>query len=233
MTNIFSVFSDNEDDCEVQESCGNPVKKALKKLREIQTLKEKDPSVLNPEELNKVKKEAHWQTFLPDNDDNKPQHPNKEERKAAKLKRKEEKRQKLEREQREREQREAEQRRQQNEQRQQEEEQKRRKKEQQERAKEQKKKDMTMNEWRSNPDGLKRRIKSMVDRLCNSNTASNPILDEEFHVAYVKYNNNVNKAFRQLSIKYHPDKNPYGSEDEQKYLGIVKEAYLKVLKIDE
>ena len=216
MTNIFSVFSDNEDDCEVQVSCGNPVKKALKKLKEIQALKEKDPSVLNQEELDKVKKEAYWRGFLPNNDDNKPQHPSKEERKAAKLKKKEEQRQKLEREQR----------RQQNEQRQQEEEQKRRKKEQE-------KKDITMNEWRSNPDGIKRRLKIEVDRLCNSNAALNPNLDEEFHVAYVKYDNNVNKAFRQLSMKYHPDKNPCGSQDEQKYLGIVKEAYLKVLMINE
>ena len=54
-------------------------------------------------------------------------------------------------------------------------------------------------------------------------------IQDEFEDLFCK-NNNVDKTFRQLSIKYHPDKNPdkkQWAETMQKELGGVRDAYTK------
>lgn len=56
--NIFDILEDSE--AEIPS-----VKKALKKLREIDALKSKGLSNLSSQELEKVSHEKHWKSFLP------------------------------------------------------------------------------------------------------------------------------------------------------------------------
>ena len=87
--NSFAAFKTDDGDDETRQP--NNVKKALKKLREIDALNAKDASLLNPEEWEKIQQKPYWTSFLPATATDTPAnlHPTKEERKRAKADRKE------------------------------------------------------------------------------------------------------------------------------------------------
>ena len=90
--NSFDAFKTDDGDDETRQP--NNVKKALKKLREIDALNAKDASLLNPEEYEKIQQKPYWTSFLPATATDTPAnpHPTKEERKRAKADRKEKER---------------------------------------------------------------------------------------------------------------------------------------------
>ena len=180
--NLFSAIAETDDDFKIT-SRESFLRKASKKLKEIEILKEKGKyHSLTTDECLKLEKESFWEACL--YEETKPSKPNlKEDRKRKK---EEEQRQKQE----EQKKKEEEQRRVyeeykrkiEEEQRQKREEEKIRKEEERKRKKQEKK--------------TKKQVKSLSLSL-----------EEEYRNLLLLHRGNNNKTFRLLSLKYHPDKN--------------------------
>jgi len=189
--NIFGVFEDSETEIP-------SVKKALKKLREIDALKSKGLSHLSAQELEKVSQERHWKSFLPGFIQEiareklvsvkVPPSPKKlkqmekkaELRRRAELEKERKETERKRREEYEREEKEAE----------------------KKRRKQQKKEE-------------KRRQEELMK-------SPEYAMEFEFQEMIKKCGGNVDSAFRKLSLKYHPDKNS-GKDQMQKILLDLKE----------
>ena len=77
-----------------------------------------------------------------------------------------------------------------------------------------------------------RQEKEQANRLARMLNESESILEEEFIYELAKNGNNVNRAFRLLSLKYHPDRNINKEKIEdsietQKLLGNIRDKYLQ------
>ena len=197
--NIFGVFEDSETEIP-------SVKKALKKLREIDALKSKGLSHLSAQELEKVSQERHWKSFLPGFIQEiareklvsvkVPPSPKKlkqmekkaELRRRAELEKERKETERKRREEYEREEKEAE---------------KKRRKQQEDRERKQQKKEE------------KRRQEELMK-------SPEYAMEFEFQEMIKKCGGNVDSAFRKLSLKYHPDKNS-GKDQMQKILLDLKE----------
>ena len=193
--NIFDILEDSE--AEIPS-----VKKALKKLREIDALKSKGLSNLSSQELEKVSHEKHWKSFLPGFVQeiareklvfvNVPPSPKKLKRIAEKEKKE------ADRKRREEYEREAE---------------KKRRKQQEEREKERQKQEE----------------KKRHEELMKSPEYA---MEFEFQEMIQKCRGNINSAFRQLSLKYHPDKNG-GKDKMQKILLDLKEKIQERIEVSD
>ena len=201
--NIFGVFEDT--DAEIPS-----VKKALKKLREIDALLSKGRDNLSAQELEKVSQERHWKSFLPGfiqeicqekqpicSCDPSPK----------KLKRMAEKAELRRRAELEKERKEAERKRREEYEREQIEEERKRRKQQEESERKQQKQEN------------KKRKEEMM---------KNPVyaMEIEFQEK-IKCGLSIDSAFRQLSLKYHPDKNG-GKDQMQKILLDLKEKIIAI-----
>ena len=199
--NAFDILEDTEPEIP-------SVKKALKKLREIDALKVKGLSNLSAQELEKVSQENHWKSILPGF----VQEIAREKLVSVgvlpspkKLKRMAEKAEHKRRAELEKERKEAERRRREEYEREEREAERKRRKRQEDKAKER----------------LKREEKKRKEELMKSPEYA---MDVEFQEMIKKCHGNVDSAFRQLSLKYHPDKNG-GKDQMQKILLDLKEKY--------
>jgi len=190
-------YNDNNDT-----SNTNIVKKALKKLREIQALEHKDN--LSPQELDKIAGKHMWERMVPSLNSTSNENPQVKIKTKTKEKREKEKRLKMEREQRTREKKEQAERLE------------RKKKEQAERLERMKKEE----EKRIKREELKEKYKKT-----KANTITE--LDEEWIFTLCNiYDNDTCKTFRFLSKKYHPDKNINNQNQElQKRLVYLRDFY--------
>ena len=211
-TFTFANFQTDEfDGTSSDAKINTEVRKAHKKLREIDVLKKKE--VKTKEELNKIQMEMHWLSILFPNEE-KPVDEGVEERKRKQQKRHDEKERMKQRkrkaeeiatEKRREEERKREELRQEREERE-EREQSRKEREQSRKERQQREASVFMNP-------MERRIEKEFGQLLSEN------------------DNNVNKVFRLLSLKYHPDKHlddKSGAEEIQKILGNVKEMYMEM-----
>ena len=211
-TFTFANFQTDEfDGTSSDAKINTEVRKAHKKLREIDVLKKKE--VKTKEELNKIQMEMHWLSILFPNEE-KPVDEGVEERKRKQQKRHDEKERMKQRkrkaeeiatEKRREEERKREELRQEREERE-EREQSRKEREQSRKERQQREASVFMNP-------MERRIEKEFVQLLSEN------------------DNNVNKVFRLLSLKYHPDKHlddKSGAEEIQKILGNVKEMYMEM-----
>uniref|UniRef100_A0A6C0ASV3 J domain-containing protein n=1 Tax=viral metagenome TaxID=1070528 RepID=A0A6C0ASV3_9ZZZZ len=211
-------------------SANQAVKKAEKKLREITALKKKDEDDLTQEELDKIAMESYWQNiaYPPQQEKNidESQKAKQKARHLEKLKKQESARAKIEEEKRRKEElrkitREREEKREQErkEREEQEQEQRQRKKEERERKERQEKEKEKEREQGNNK---KRKFENMMEESVEYSQVFS-----EFEEQYTK-NHDINKVFKKLSMKYHPDRN-YGNESwatmMQQYLADVKEWF--------
>jgi hypothetical protein len=192
------------------------VRKALKKLREIDALKEK--TEYNPEELEKLAKETYWKNIL-DPPDTKAKED--EERKAKQYKRHLEKEAKKEakrlvEEERMKKQREEQQKR--------EAEERTRNKHRYDEYLKRKAEQEEAEENRRREYEENRKVE--LERIESENRFKQQYIDE-FSKAVAIYKSPA-RAFRKLSLKYHPDKNPENreaAENIQKILGDIRDGY--------
>lgn len=185
--NLFSAIAETDEDFKIT-SRESFLRKASKKLKEIEILKEKGKyNSLTADECLKLEKESFWEACL--YEETKPSKPNpKEERKRKK---EEEQRQKQE-----------EQKKKEEEQRRLYEEYKRKIEEEQRQKREQEKKQ----EQKRKEEERKRKKQEKKDKKIKQNCNSLS-LEEEYRNLLLLHRGNNNKTFRLLSLKYHPDKN--------------------------
>ena len=196
-----NVFYALEEEISYLPSRSTEVRKALKKLREIDALKEK--TTYTPEELEKLSKEAYWKSILdpPDTkkqeeDDRKAKqykrHMEKEAKRASRLAAEEE----------------------------------RLKKERDARIKREEEQ-MHRNAERQRAEEDRRRIHDeQIRRELEENHRDARFRQtyvDEFRSAMAVYKT-PDRAFRKLSLKYHPDKNPENREQAEKIQKILVEV---------
>jgi len=193
--NAFDILEDTEPEIP-------SIKKALKKLREIDALKSKGLSHLSAQELEKVSQEKHWKSFLPGF----VQEIAREKLVSAKvppspkkLKQMEKKAELRRRAELEKERKDAERKRREEYEREEKEAEKKRRKQQEDRERKQQKR--RQEELMKSPEYA---------------------MEFEFQEMIKKCGGNVDSAFRKLSLKYHPDKNS-GKDQMQKILLDFKE----------
>jgi hypothetical protein len=200
-----NVFYALEEEISYIPSRSTEVRKALKKLREIDALKEK--TTYTPEELEKLSKEAYWKSILDPPDTKKQEE---DERKAKQYKRHMEKEAK-------RASRLAA-------------EEERLKKERDARIKREEEQ-MRRNAERQRAEEDRRRIhdeqmrRELEEKHRDARFRQTYV--DEFRSAMSVYKT-PDRAFRKLSLKYHPDKNPENrdqAEKIQKILGEVRDQY--------
>jgi len=200
-----NVFYALEEEISYLPSRSTEVRKALKKLREIDALKEK--TTYTPEELEKLSKEAYWKSILDPPDTKKQEE---DERKAKQYKRHMEKEAK-------RASRLAA-------------EEERLKKERDARIKREEEQ-MRRNAERQRAEEDRRRIhdeqmrRELEEKHRDARFRQTYV--DEFRSAMSVYKT-PDRAFRKLSLKYHPDKNPENrdqAEKIQKILGEVRDQF--------
>jgi hypothetical protein len=189
--NLFTPFEEDVNDADTTEqTTTNIVKKALKKLREIDALKQKQ--FHTPEEVEKINTESYWQSFLePLTAEQKPKET--EERKFKQYMRHLEKESKKE------------------------------KKQKKEAAAKKAKEEA---EAREREEYAKEYEKTQL--LKNPNYLLEKQLETEFHDEIADCDSPC-RAFRKLSLKYHPDKHPTEKskyENIQKLLGTIRDDYV-------
>jgi hypothetical protein len=196
--NIFSAIAENDDDFKITPR-EKILKKAAKKLNEIERLKEKGKYIsLTAEECAKLGQEDFWKSCLQEE----PSKPNlKEERKRKKeeekIKKQEEERRVYE-------------------------EYKKKMEENERRRKEEEQKE----KMRKEEEARKRKF---LDKKTNKKIKRDSKgLEDEYRNLLLLHHGNNDKTFRLLSLKYHPDKNvgriSWASEM-QKQLGVYREKY--------
>jgi len=200
--NIFSAIAENDDDFKITPR-EKFLKKAAKKLNEIERLKEKGKyHSLTIEECEKLLKEDFWNACL--QEDTEPLKPNlKEERKRKK---EEEKMKKQEEERRVYE------------------EYKKKMEEKERKRKEEEQKE----KMRKEEEARKRKF---LDKKTNKKIKRDSKgLEDEYKNLLLLHHGNNDKTFRILSLKYHPDKNvdrQTWSNEMQRQLGEIREKYNK------
>jgi len=249
-----------EDDNIESHNTQNEQRKALKKLREINLLDQKES--LSKEEEKKVQMKGHWERILnplPSSSFYENKQPDEEckQKQQARHLLKEKKRQKekekqekinQEREQKEKQKREREQQREKEKQekikqekqereekikREREEQQKREREEQQKREREeQQKREREEQQKREREEQQKRQREEQQKRQQEKpKKPSNNLYDlkKEFGELLQQYGGNVNRVFRLLSRKYHPDKNSgtKNSVENQQMLSVIRDQYLQ------
>ena len=203
MSKALFTFANFQSDEYVESSdakINTEVRKAHKKLREIDVLKKKE--VKTKEELDKIRLEIHWLSILFPNEEK----TGVEERKRKQQKRHDEKERIKER---------------------------KRKAEEianERRREEERKREELRQEREQRDQSRKERDQSSVF-MSQKKSPIERRLENEFVQLLTENDNNVNKVFRLLSFKYHPDKHlddKSGSEEIQKILGNIKEMYLEI-----
>ena len=225
-----------EDDNIESHNTQNEQRKALKKLREINLLDQKES--LSKEEEKKVQMKGHWERILnplPSSSFYENKQPDEEckQKQQARHLLKEKKRQKekekqekinQEREQKEKQKREREQQREKEKQekikqekQEREEQQKREREEQQKREREEQQKRQREEQQKRQQEKPKKPSNNLYD------------LKKEFGELLQQYGGNVNRVFRLLSRKYHPDKNSgtKNSVGNQQMLSVIRDQYLQ------
>lgn len=189
-SNTFSALHVEEIDAEPRECSTSNLKKALKKLREIDALKHK-PEPLTAEEREKVSKEMHWNSFLPGfvrpldasrEELKKKQHQRhmeKEAKRAAALRKQEQERIR------------------------------------QEMAAQEKE------SARKNSERMRKEKENLVNDAARKEYMLRQSIANEYADAIREFGG-VDRAFRKLSMKYHPDKNG-GDDQRQKILSELRE----------
>jgi len=265
MQKIHNIYrhldTTTEDDNIESQNTQNEQRKALKKLREINLLDQKES--LSKEEEKKVQMKGHWERILnplpssssslyenkqPDEEckqkqqarhllkEKKRQKEKEKQEKINQEKQQREQKQKREREEQQQKQREKEkeerekeeqQKRQQEEQqkRQQEEQQKRQREEQQKREREEQQKRQREEQQKRQREEQQKREQKQPKKPSNNLYD----LKREFAELLQQYGGNVNRVFRLLSRKYHPDKNSgtKNSIENQQMLSDIRDRYLQ------
>jgi hypothetical protein len=236
--NIYEHLDHLDDDVVKYPGTTNERRKAEKKLKEIQALIKKTSHT--KEELDKLATEQHWKDIIDwfDNPKKTAETKPEETQKTIKirLKRKREK-EKREREleeilkQRQRREKEAEeQKRRHEEYRKQRQEEEEFRKQEQKRQQEEFRKQRQEEKFRKQEQ--KRQQKEFRKQRQEEEFRKHQHLWSEFDALY-RQNNDVNKTFRKLSVKYHPDKNigkQEWSEAKQKELTNIRDHYSKGLQ---
>jgi len=200
---------------EIGVSSKNEIKKALKKLREIQVLKEKRD--LSDCELDKLSKESYWENILnPIPTEKKETKRKASTQKDIKLAKKKYERQvrkteyerleAIEKEKRHKEKEERQKQRQ---------EQEKQRQEQEKQRKEQEKQNERKEKQQEKEKGRRKEFTDME-------------LEKEWQQYLQKNEENIDKTFRILSLKYHPDKNVRNiswSQEKQKQLGLLRDFH--------
>jgi hypothetical protein len=229
--NIYEHLHHLDDDVVKDPGTTNERRKAEKKLKEIQTLIKKTSHT--KEELDKLATEQHWKDII-DWFDNPKKTEETQQTIKNRLKRKREKeeqnrRHEEYRKQRERREKEAEeQKRRHEEYRKQREEEEFRKQEQKRQEEEFRKQEQKRQEEESRKQEQKRQ-----EEESRKQEQKRQYLWSEFEALY-RQNNDVNKTFRKLSMKYHPDKNigkQEWAEAKQKELTNIRDHYSKGLHL--
>lgn len=203
--NIFSAIAENDDDFKITPR-EKFLKKAAKKLNEIERLKEKGKYLsLTAEECEKLGQEDFWNACLYEE----PSKSNiKEERK-----RKKEEEQKKKQELREEEQRRVY------------EEHKKKMEEEQKKREEMRKEEEQKEKMRKEEERKRKFLDKKTNKKINRDAKR---LEDEYKNLLLLHNGNNDKTFRILSLKYHPDKNvdkiTWASEM-QKQLGGFREKF--------
>jgi len=187
------------------------VRKALKKLREIDALKEK--TEYTPEELEKLATETYWKNIL---DPPNTKSSEEAERKAKQYKRHAEKESKKEakrlaEEERMRKQNEA-----------------RLKREAEEMARKKQRQDERKQTEEKTRREYEEKMQAELEQYHRETQFKQQYMNE-FAIAVSIYKS-PDRAFRKLSLKYHPDKNPENREHAekiQKILGEIREQYMQ------
>jgi chromosome segregation ATPase len=199
MSKALFTFANFQSDEYVESSdakINTEVRKAHKKLREIDVLKKKE--MKTKEELDKIQMEIHWLSILFPNEEKAVD----EERKRKQQKRHDEKERIKERKRKA-------------------EEIANERRREEERKREELRQEREEREQREQSSVFMSQKKSPIERR----------IEKEFVQLLTENDNNVNKVFRLLSFKYHPDKHlddKSGSEEIQKILGNIKEMYLEI-----
>jgi len=187
--NVFSALPVEDFDSESRDNSASNLKKALKKLREIDALKHK-LAPLTPEEREKVSKEMHWNSFLPGFVDasreelKKKQHQRhmeKEAKRAAALRKREQERIRQETVAQEKE------------------------------------------YARENAERMRLEKENLVSEASRKEYLLRQSIANEYADAIREFGG-VDRAFRKLSMKYHPDKNG-GDDKRQKILSELRDSY--------
>ena len=191
-SNVFSSLPVEDFDSESRDNSASILRKALKKLREIDALKHK-LAPLTPEEREKVSKEMHWNSFLPGfvrpldasrEELKKKQHQRhmeKEAKRAAVLRKQEQERIRQETAAREKE------------------------------------------SARENAERMRLEKENMVNEVARKEYLHRQNIANEYADAIREFGG-VDRAFRKLSMKYHPDKNG-GDDKRQKILSELRDSY--------
>ena len=212
-TFTFANFQTDEfDGTSSDAKINTEVRKAHKKLREIDVLKKKE--VKTKEELDKIQMEMYWLSILFPNEE-KPVDEGVEQRKRKQQKRHDEKERMKQRKRKAEEI--ANERRREEERKREELRQEREEREERDQSREER--DQSRKERQENIIG------------CVSMNPMERRIEKEFVQLLSENDNNVNKVFRLLSLKYHPDKHlddKNGAEEIQKILGNIKEMYLEI-----
>jgi len=201
-TNIFTVIAENDDHFEITPR-EKILKKASKKMKEIEILKEKGKyHSLTIDECNKIMQEFFWSAFLY------------EEKEVDKPNIKEEKKRKKEEEKRMKEKNEK-----------QREEEKIRLYEETMKREELRKEELRKEEMKREEDKKRKNLEKKINKKIKRDSKQ---LENEYRNLLLLYHGNNNKTFRILSLKYHPDKNvdriPWANEM-QKKLGYFREIF--------
>lgn len=201
--NIFSAIAENDDDFKITPR-EKFLKKAAKKLNEIERLKEKGKyHSLTAEECLKLGQEDFWNACLyeePDKPNIKEERKRKKEEekmKKAELKKEEERRVY--------------------------EEYKRKTEEKERKQKEEEQKEKMRKEEEQKQKAEEARKRKNQEKKAKKNGKH---LEEEYIDLLLLHHGNNDKTFRLLSLKYHPDKNkdrPIWANEMQKQLGEIKE----------
>jgi hypothetical protein len=210
--NIYEHLDHLDDDVFKCPGSTNERRKAEKKLKEIQALIKKTSHT--KEELDKLATEQHWKDIIDwfDNPKKTAETKPEETQKTIKIRLK----RKREKEKRERELEEILKQRQ------------RREKE----AEEQKRRHEEYRKQRQEEEFRKQEQKQRQEEKMRKHHYEHQYLWSEFEALY-RQNNDVNKTFRKLSVKYHPDKNigkQEWAEAKQKELTNIRDHYSKGLQ---
>ena len=207
--NIFSYLHNDEPDMDIKD---NTERKARKKLKEIDNLKKKDIKDLTDLEKDKIAKEKYWNNILnPEKEEEKRPSKKEEQKRLKKEKEKQKKEEEKKRKRKEKEELERQK------QKQREEYQAEMNKQYEERKRQQEER---KEEWKKQQEEWKKQQESPKIVISE--------IESEYLSQLKKYNGNKDKAFRNCSLKYHPDKN-IGNEkkanENQKKLLEIHEKY--------